>query len=123
MVTVNHTADPYTDVLDDLAETTAEAQRMLDERDMKVIAAFARGASLRRIADAAGMTHVGVKKLVERRAPDFAMVGPDGRTFAIAEVKANATGASPEWSADLLRRFTVVATFRYDPETGERMTE
>lgn len=123
MVTVNHTADPYADVLDELSETTAEAQRLLDERDMKVIAAFARGASLRRIADAAGMTHVGVKKLVERREHDFVMVGPDGTPYAIAEVKTNATGANPEWSADLLRHFTVVATFRYDPETGERVTE
>jgi hypothetical protein len=123
VVTVKHTADPYTDVLDDLAETTAEAQRLLDERDMKVIAAYARGASLRRIAESAGMTHVGVKKLVERRAPDFAMVGPDGEIYAIAEVKTNATGVNPEWSADLLRRFTVVHTFRYDPDTGEAVTE
>lgn len=120
MVTVNDTA---VDPLEALAETTAEAQRLLDERDMLVIRAYAQGASLRRIAESAGMTHVGVKKLVDRRAPDFAMVGPDGETYAIAEVKANATGMNPEWSADLLRRFTVVHTFRYDPDTGEAVTE
>lgn len=121
MVTVNKTADSYADVLVDLAETTAEAQRLLDERDMKVIEAFARGASLRRIAEAAGMTHVGVKKLVERRSSDFVMVGPDGKQFPVSEVKTNATGANPEWSADLLRNFTVVATFCFDPETGEML--
>lgn len=115
--------DTAVDPLEALAETTAEAQRLLDERDMLVIRAYAQGASLRRIAESAGMTHVGVKKLVDRRAPDFAMVGPDGETYAIAEVKANATGVNPEWSADLLRRFTVVATFRFDPPSEEADSE
>lgn len=117
------TADLVEGDLDALAETTAEAQRLLEERDALVMRAFAKGASLRRIAEAAGMSHVGVKKLVERRAPDFVMVGPDGQQFAVMEVKTNATGANPEWSADLLRKFTIVATFRFDPDTREMKTE
>lgn len=68
----------------------------MEQRDELVLAAFAKGASLRAIADAAGLTHVGVKKLVERRQDDFIVTDSDGNVVSLIEAKAHSRRMTPE---------------------------
>jgi hypothetical protein len=96
-------------VLKRLEKTATRAERMLSERDMLIVKAFAMGASLRRIADASGMTHVGVKKLVERSQADLIFVNEDGDVMSVVEMKRTAT--DPERSVAVLRRWTVLHRF------------
>jgi hypothetical protein len=70
-----------------LERATSKVERDLDERDALILLAYIRGASLRDIGEAAGLTHVGVKKLVERRYPDFIVVDETGQTIAVIEAK------------------------------------
>lgn len=62
-------------------------ERDTEERDRLILLAYAQGASLREIAEVAGITHVGVKKLVGRRAADFVLEDADGNLIAILEAK------------------------------------
>ena len=106
------------EVLTQLAKTSAKAERMLSERDMLIIKAFALGSSLRRIAEHAGMTHVGVKKLVDRHQADLVLVNEDGDVMSVIELKQTAT--SPEASEALLRRWQVVYRVDYPaPSEGD----
>jgi hypothetical protein len=103
-------------VLKRLSATATKAERFLSERDMLIIKAFALGASLRRIADASGMTHVGVKKLVDRNQADVIFTDEDGGIYSVVDVK-RMTAADPEVSAATLRRWTVI--HRVDFEQAE----
>jgi len=96
-----------------LARTSAKAERLLSERDMLILEAFARGASLRAIGEAAGMTHVGVKKLVDRSEADYVIVDAEGRTLALVEAKQVAI--STEEKAALNRKWNL----RRRAQTGE----
>lgn len=71
-----------------LERATSKVGRDIEERDRLILLAFARGASLRDIADVTGLTHVGVKKLIDRVQPDYVVVDGDGNTIAIVEAKA-----------------------------------
>lgn len=50
------------------------AERYRQNRDAEIIIAFLDGAGLREIARAAGLTHQGVKKILERHAEDPSLV-------------------------------------------------
>lgn len=49
-----------------LAAVVRRLQEMEDERDQLILQAREQGASLREIAQHAGMSHVGIKKLIGR---------------------------------------------------------
>lgn len=49
-----------------LATVVRRLQELGDERDQLILEARDQGASLREIADLAGMSHVGIKKLIGR---------------------------------------------------------
>lgn len=104
-----------TDIEARLAQATEEANRRLTERDLEIIRAFAVGASLRRIADATGLSHAGVKKLVERRQYDFVIEDEDGNVLSVAEAKIHGSTSAAS-SAELLRRWKVIYTVNYDAE-------
>lgn len=70
-----------------LERATSRVERDIEERDRLILLAFARGASLRDIADVTGMTHVGVKKLIERVQADFVILDADGNAIAVMEAK------------------------------------
>lgn len=77
----------------DLAKRITRAserlQRDREERERLILFAYAQGASLRDIGEAAGMNHVGVKKLVERIEADFIVRDKDGNVLLIVECKRN----------------------------------
>ncbi len=71
-----------------LERATSKVERDIEERDRLILLAYARGASLRDIADVTGLTHVGVKKLIDRVQPDYVILDDDGNPLAIIEAKA-----------------------------------
>lgn len=85
------TTVPAVTLDDDLAKKLARVSSRVDtaveERDRMILVAFATGASLRDIGEIVGMTHTGVKKLVERRQADFVLVNQDGEVISIIEAK------------------------------------
>lgn len=72
-----------------ITRASEKLQRDREERERLILFAYAQGASLRDIAEAAGMNHVGVKKLVERIEPDYVVRDKDGNVLAIIECKSN----------------------------------
>lgn len=50
----------------ELRATIGKIRRLMDKRDEIVLRAHYKGASLREIADVAGMSHVGILKMVRR---------------------------------------------------------
>lgn len=104
-----------TDIETELAQTAAEVEHRLTERDMAIIRAFALNTSLRRIAEATHLSHVGVKKLVERRQHDFVISDDEGNNLTVMEAKAHAALGDVDLD-DLKRRWTVIYTVNYDAE-------
>lgn len=74
------------DLAKQLARTVGNIDKNNLERERLIIVAYVGGASLRDIANHAGMTHVGVKKLIEREMPDWVLY-KDGKVVAILEAK------------------------------------
>lgn len=76
-----------TDLAKRLERATAKVERDIEDRDRLIILAFVRGASLREIADVTSMTHVGVKKLIDRVQNDFEVWDADGNLIAVGQAK------------------------------------
>lgn len=91
------TTVPSVPIDQDLAKQLARSRDQIDKaqhaRDELILLAFAQGASLREIADVAGITHTGVKKLVERLQPDYVVLDGDGNVLSIMEAKQTAGDA------------------------------
>jgi hypothetical protein len=81
---------------------SAKIDRDIEELDRLIILAFIRGASLRDIADVTGMTHVGVKKRIDRVSNDIVMMDADGIVISVIEAKNS--GRPNAVLSDLLRR-------------------
>ena len=77
------------DIARQLERATAKVESAAHDRDRLILLAYASGASLRDIAVVVGLTHVGVKKLIERVQPDYVIVDAEGNTVAIVEAKAS----------------------------------
>ena len=75
------------DIAKRLERATAKVERDLEDQIRLILLAFIRGASLREIAAPAAMTHVGVKKLIDRVQNDFEIRDADGNTIAVIEAK------------------------------------
>lgn len=71
-----------------LERATSKVERDIEERDRLILLAYARGASLRDIAGVTGLTHVGVKKLIDRVQPDYVILDAAGNPLAVIEAKA-----------------------------------
>ncbi len=67
-----------------LAETLEDAA---EQRERLIVVAHNAGASLREIATAAGMSHIGVRKLIQRVQDDYVVRDKDGRVVLILEAK------------------------------------
>lgn len=100
------------EVITKLTKTSAKAERMLSERDKLIVRAYAMGVSLRRIGNAVGMTHVGIKKLVDRHQADVVFVNEDGDICSVVEFKQITT--DPEAAEAVIRKWDVI--YRVDFE-------
>lgn len=89
------------DIAKQLERATAKVESAVHDRDRLILLAYARGASLRDIAEVAGLTHVGVKKLVERVQPDYVILDDAGNALAIIEAK---TIGRPDLTIEQLQR-------------------
>lgn len=69
-----------------LLRTVGNIDKHQIERERLIVLAYVRGASLRDIASVAGMTHVGVKKLIEREMADW-VVYDENNNITVREVK------------------------------------
>lgn len=90
-----------TDIAKRLERATAKVERDLEDRARLILLAFIRGASLREIADVAAMTHVGVKKLIDRVQNDFEIRDADGNTIAVIKAK---NSGRPDLTLEQVRR-------------------
>lgn len=86
-----------------LSRASERIDRTVENRDRLILLAYARGASLRDIGDAAGLTHVGVKKLVERIQHDYVVVDKDGNIMLVADCKVVAGNHDVDEFVDVIR--------------------
>ena len=108
------------DLARDLTRAADRIERLTEERNKLVLRAFAQGASLREIAKLAGMTHVGVKKLVDRIEADFMVRTSDGTYLIVIEAKTSDAPDRHEWT--IVRREDIETSEGYSSLSGGSST-
>ena len=76
-------------------EAANAAEEALDRRDAAIVAAYLAGNKLRAIADAVGLTHPGVGKILDRKSPDGSRLTLASNSMS---VRSPEPASTPPWS-------------------------